>query len=147
MRRKKIPALSLGCQLSCPLPSPLAESPALLQGLQKPRSILKCGFSISKAIKSNPLLVECKLHSPAEGSCRVELAQLGASSFLLPPCLLPNPSGSGGGGEGRSIPRQKRGIPIQSWPRALSKQRMTEPSPAPDPAPHPRIPSRTKSQL
>ena len=72
MRRKKIPALSLGCQLPCPLPSPLAESPAVLQGLQKPRSILKCGFSISKAIKSNPLSVECKLHSPAEGSWRLE---------------------------------------------------------------------------
>lgn len=47
------------------LASLLEHSLAILQGLQKPRSILKRGFSVNKAMKSNQVFIECKVSSPA----------------------------------------------------------------------------------
>lgn len=68
---------SQSSQLPFPCPPPLEQSLAIVQGLQKPRSILKCGFSFSKAIKSKLVSIACKRHSPAEDLLQAEKGEVG----------------------------------------------------------------------
>ena len=127
------------------LASLLEHSLAILQGLQKPRSILKRGFSVNKAMKSNQVFIECKVSSPARDQLQTKE---GGWTQGHPPNTrsLPASCISFRVGGGRSIPGQRREIPMD-WLRFLCGLRKAGPTPCSIPCPSsPSILNTTRNQ-